>query len=393
MGGASTAAPLDAIGALYWNPATISALPSEIGFGVGLMLADLETSSSITGLGGGTTSAEPGVVALPSIGFVYREKDSPLTFGLGVHAVAGFKTNYPSSTTNPIFLPQSNAVGVPGGFGRVFTQAAFLQLAPTISYALTEKLSVGFGPTITLGELIIDPLVTSGPDDADGSGAARYPSGRGTRIHWGGGAQLGVYYIRDDFWHFGMSIKTPQWMEDIRHHSEDELGRPRVGKTPFELPMIISIGAAYSGYEHLVLAVDVRYFDYKNADFFGGHGFRPDGSLNGLGMSSILAVAVGGQYSVSDALDVRMGYTFNQNPQRKAEVTSAVGAALFYQHSINAGATRRLSEVVDLNIAYSYYPEATLSGPLTTPGGVVPGSSVTTRESVHLANFGVSVKF
>src|SRR6516164_8698055 len=36
MGGASTAAPIDSAGALYWNPATITDLPSsemEVGFG------------------------------------------------------------------------------------------------------------------------------------------------------------------------------------------------------------------------------------------------------------------------------------------------------------------------------------------------------------------------
>lgn len=48
MAGASTAAPVDSIGALYWNPATISALPqSELGFGVDAIFANHTVGSSV----------------------------------------------------------------------------------------------------------------------------------------------------------------------------------------------------------------------------------------------------------------------------------------------------------------------------------------------------------
>ena len=394
MGGASTAAPLDAIGATYWNPATISDLRSELAVGLGLLLVtDLETSSSVPGLGSGSTAAEPGTTALPTVGWVHHLEQSPITIGLGIHAVAGFKTNYPSSATNPFFAPQSNAPGVPGGFGRIMTQASFLQLAPMLSFALSDKLSVGLGPTLTLGELTIDPLVFAAPDDADGSLAPRYPSGCGTRSHWGGGAQLGVYYITDPCWRFGMSIKSPQWMEDFRYHTENELGLPRVVKVKLDLPMIISFGTSYSGYENLILAVDVRYFDYKNTDFWGPHGFNADGSLAGLGMSSVASVATGAQLRLSDSLYMRLGYTFNQSPFQSAEVTNAVAAPLYYQHQIHIGASQRLSDAVAINIAYSHSPKAKLSGPLVNPAGTVGGSNVTTTEAVHYLNLGVSVKY
>ena len=393
MAGASTAAPIDAIGSTYWNPASISAVQPELGFGVGLLLAELETTSSVAGLGGGTTEAEPGVTAIPTVGWVHRSEGSPITIGLGVHAVAGFKTNYPSSATNPIFTPQSNAAATPGGFGRVMTQAAFLQLAPMFSYAVTENLSVGVGPTVTLAELTIDPLVFAAPDDADGSGAARYPSGRGTRVHWGGGAQVGVYYITDNCVHLGMSVKSPQWMEDIRYKTENERGLPRVAKVPLELPMIISAGAAYSGIENVVVAMDVRYLDYKNTDFWGPHGFRADGSLAGLGMSSVFSVATGAQVRLTETLYARAGYTYNQNPYQGNESAAAVGAPLQYQHQVHVGGSRKLSDVVAVNMAYSYFFESEVTGPIVTAAGTIPGSNLTTREHVHFLTFGVSVQY
>jgi long-chain fatty acid transport protein len=48
MAGASTAAPIDATGALYWNPASISGLPqSEIAFGLELLYPHTNLSSSV----------------------------------------------------------------------------------------------------------------------------------------------------------------------------------------------------------------------------------------------------------------------------------------------------------------------------------------------------------
>src|SRR5262249_43001032 len=50
MGGASTAAPLDATGALYWNPAGIGGLPaSELDLGLELLYPRSTLSSAIPG--------------------------------------------------------------------------------------------------------------------------------------------------------------------------------------------------------------------------------------------------------------------------------------------------------------------------------------------------------
>ena len=123
MGGASTAAPIEAMSALAWNPATISGLPqSELSFGMGLMLSDPVLESSIPNWSAGATGAEPGVVPIPNVGWVHRVSDAT-TIGLGVSTVAGFKVNYPASPTNPVLAPQFF-----GGLGSLYTDAQFLQL-------------------------------------------------------------------------------------------------------------------------------------------------------------------------------------------------------------------------------------------------------------------------
>src|SRR5262249_5882271 len=48
MGGASTAAPLDSAGALYWNPATMMGLPSsELEAGAAILYARTRVSSFV----------------------------------------------------------------------------------------------------------------------------------------------------------------------------------------------------------------------------------------------------------------------------------------------------------------------------------------------------------
>src|SRR5438552_3599267 len=48
MGGASVAAPLDSLGALYWNPAATSAVPNSADFAVELVFPQSRLSSSLS---------------------------------------------------------------------------------------------------------------------------------------------------------------------------------------------------------------------------------------------------------------------------------------------------------------------------------------------------------
>ena len=164
MAGASTAAPLDASGALYWNPATISGLPgSSIDFGVELLYPQSRLASSITGLGAGSDRGDNGVFALPTMALVYKPDDSLLTYGLGVFSVGGFGVNYRADPTNPILSAQPpNGLGV----GPLYSNLQVLEMTPTASVQVTDRLSIGGGPTLTLAHLEADPLFLVAPNAA-----------------------------------------------------------------------------------------------------------------------------------------------------------------------------------------------------------------------------------
>ncbi|MCA9132407.1 MAG: outer membrane protein transport protein [Planctomycetales bacterium] len=382
MGGASTAAPLDALGAIYWNPASISGMESsQTEFSLDLLFAS-QTVSSSAGPFQGSTSAEPGVFPIPNVACVYKTTRPAVTWGLGVNAVAGFKTNLPADPSNPILAPS------PVGLGRVSSEASFMQIAPVLSLALHDRFSIGLGPTITTGQIGVEPFVFDAPNSN-----GQYAAGRASRYHWGAGAQLGMYYIHNEDVRFGASLKSPTWMEQFEFFSTDAAGNPRRLTADIDLPLILSLGTSYAGFEHWLLALDVRFLDYGNTAGLGDVAeFDATGQLQGLDWSSVFATALGAEYRFNESLAVRAGYTFNQNPVSNREAFFNLATPLIYQHMLSYGLSAATSESTTLHLAHSYMLENTRTGPLYAPGiGALAGTQVENRMDAHFLSFGLSV--
>ena len=401
MGGAATAAPLDATGALYWNPAAISGLnSSEINFSLGLLLPSSELSSDI-GAGAfgsgqppqtlaGSTWSESGVSLLPDMAFVYKPESSRFSFGLGIFTIGGYSDNFPADLANPILSPQP-----PNGFGvgGISGDAELFQVIPTASCQVTDQLSLGFAPMINLAKVATDPLLLGPRNDANQDGYYSYGPGSGTRFAWGGGFQVGAYYVANQEWSLGATFKSPQWFEVLRFNSEDELGRPATVKIPFTLPLIVSLGAAYYGFEKYVIAVDLRYFDYANALGFRSAGFDSTGAATGLGWQSVFALSAGVQRRLNDWFVVRLGYSYNGNPINDSVTQFNIATSLIVQHVVSTGISYDLTKACTLSLSYSHGFENEITGPYVTPVGAVPGTSITSRASSDDLTTQVGVRF
>jgi long-chain fatty acid transport protein len=397
MGGAATAAPIDAAGALLWNPASISGLTcSEMMIGLELLLPTEEVSSSV-GPFAGSTRGEPGIAPIPCMALVHKCEGSPWTFGLGMFGIAGFNVNYPASNLlapggNPVLSPNPPA-GL--GCGRVYSEAQYLQIIPTASYAMTDQLSIGVGPTLTLAKLVVDPdpLATPNPALLPPNGSV-YPPGSGTRYSWGGGFQVGVYYIADNAWHLGFTFKSPQWFEPTRVQTTDAAGNPREESATFDYPMILSLGLAYSGIEDWLFACDVRYFDYERAQGFGDPAaYDATGKVTGLGWKSVMSVHTGVQYHATERLYLRGGYQWNDNPIASEDTFFNVAAPLIVGHIVSAGFSYHLTCNLILSAAYLHGFENTSTGPFVVPTGPVPGYSVTSKISADALGLGLTLRY
>lgn len=394
MAGAAVAAPLDSAGALFWNSATMSGLKqSEMEIGLGFVLPTTTLSSDAFGLAG-STQGEPGVTPVPTMSFVLKNDCSDWTWGFGVFGIGGFSSNFPASSlanpasANPILTPQPpNGVGV----GRVFSHAEIYQMVPAVSYALTEKLAISFAPTVDLANVQADPLLFAPPNVV--GGIPTYGPGTGTRFAWGGGFQVGAFYTTDSCWNFGASFKSNQWFEPLRFNSNDALGNPVFDKVRFDLPAITSIGASYTGFERIVYAVDVRWFDYADAIGFNGSGYRPDGSVAGLGWRNVVSVSNGLQYSVNDCLKLRVGYMYIENPVPSSQEQFNLGTPLIMNHFVSVGASYNIRQNIAASIAYTHGFQASLTGPYVVPAGPIPGTSITSTTSADEVIVGFTVQF
>jgi long-chain fatty acid transport protein len=402
MAGASVATAADASGGLFWNPATISGLDrSEMDFGLEVLDPRARAASSVPAgalgpLAGppfplaGSENGDNGVFPLPSLGLVYRPDGSDLTFGLSMVEVGGFGVNYPASVTNPVFTPQPPA-GI--GLGSVFSQLQVFEVAPSVSYQVTDRLAVAFGASLDLATLKIDPAVLATPLPGIGGMFPMYPIGTHNRAEWGFGVEAGLTYAVTDDWKIGTSLKSPRWFERFGFTSQDPLGRPRDFFFDADLPLIASLGVSYTGFERWLLETDFHYIDYGNTSGFRDSGFSPTGALTGLGWKSIYAFAFGTQYRMTDTFSVQAGYSYNDKPFGSSNAFFNIASPTIVENTLSVGFSYKLTDCFSLSLAYGHGFEQSVSGPIIAPAGTIPGSKFTSVVSADSVTFGGTVLF
>lgn len=374
MAGASTAAAFD-FGSSYWNPATISFLDrDEALIGTELIIPSIHYSSSLKAgsIGGvfppqnryGTSRSDSGVPTNIAAGTSFKfNPDSPLTMGILISGLVGGNVNFAGSSTTPTLGPRQppNYFGV----GPVYANLGLLSIKPMASYLFSEKLSVAFAPVITTGTAQFNPaFFAPGPNDQ--FGIPTFPVATNSRPFWGGGFELGTMYDVDENWNFGFSYKSPVWQEKWVYNSYNPDYSARTIGVQADMPAIYSLGAAYKGIDRLIVDVDLRYFDYANAPLWG------DSPISGgLGWKSIMAVAAGGQYQLSDRLTLRGGYLFNQNPIHDMNTIFNIQAPGFIQHTLSIGASLRMSENIVFTAGWVHGFRNAIEGPIAQ----IPGSS------------------
>lgn len=392
MAGASVAAPVD-FGASYWNPAILSALPrNEFLLGTQLLIPSIHMTSALPAgaINGvfppesryGVARSDSGVASNLATGVSFRlSDDSPTTFGLGVFGLVGGNVNFAGSYSTPILTPRKppNYYGV----GPIFANTSLLAIAATVSRQVTDRLAVAGGPVILSGTAAFDPAFFAPNPSVQGTLPTFAPATNG-RPFWGAGFQLGLFYNLNDSWNLGFSYKSPIWQERYGFNSHTPGLAPRRVGIQAQVPEIFSWGIAYKGFERALIDVDLRYFDYDNADLYG---VKPiDG---GLGWQSIFAVAVGGQYQLTEKLTLRAGYLYNVNPIRSTYTLFNVQAPGFLQHMIGLGTTYKLTDDISLTLAWTHLFRNSITGDILQ----VPGENIKLDGQIDSIVAGLNIQF
>ena len=380
MGGTGVALPTDPMSALAWNPALITAHPGRQLEVALVVLQDQATLASTTPTASGKQDSGIGLTPIPNVAYIHAAPESRWAFGFGAFGISGVATDYPADGSNPITTPP------PVGFGRVSSEYMVLQAVPTVAYKLSDRLSIGFAPTLNFGSLKAEPW-TPGAPFAPGV----YPSGSGGAKSLGAGAQIGVHYATGN-WHFGLSYKTEQWFQEYEFSARDGLGERL--HIVLNHPAIASLGVGYRGDNNWDWAIEARYIDYENAEIWGDPAvFDADGALTGFGASSIWYLGAGVQYRVNEKLSLRAGYAFAESPI-ESDVAFVFGdAPMIIKHHISAGLSYEPidSWVFSLSVHHGFKNEVT--GPIRTPAGIAPGLTITLGNAITGVGLGVTKRF
>ena len=370
VGGTATAMPLDASGALYWNPASISALPkNEMTLGLELIQPHSRVKSSaptLYGLMSGSTKGEAGVVPVPSMGFVWStSRRSPFTYGIGLAGVGGAASLYPHDTTpglgvNPVLAQHGRSATV-----------VVMQMTPTVSAQVTERMSIGIAPIIDLASANVNPMSLGRDLDKP---LMTY----GTKYVWAGGFQIGTLYDFQNHFKAGFMFKSPMWAEKLYFSGSyiDAQDRLQPGSVNFQLnlPMTLSAGVSYDGFRNTVIGMDVRYFDYSNTSGLAKGINHSTGTVEGLGWESVFSISVGVERKITNRLKGRMGYCWNENPIPSESAVLAISAPMMTQHVLSFGAGYIFAKDLELSVTYCHGFKATVTGPFDTPAGHATGS-------------------
>jgi len=400
MGGASTAQPLDISGALQWNTAAISTFnATSMKFDIGLFFSAPKLYSTVPefdNLGqptgnffNGSTENDRGISPMPALSMVLGKEDSKHTFGASAIGISGFGVTFPENTTNPINMPQNM-----GGFGRIESDYALLQLGFTYAYELSDKVSIGVEPTFNFATLELMPNPTANPSSAG------YPStDKVTAI--GFGAQFGIFFDSGRGFKAGASYKTTQSFGDFDF--ENTYLDATQGENSFNMdyPAILSFGLGYSKADFDV-ALDYRLVDYENTDGFSKTGWTQTASVKGFGWENISIISAGIQYKGIDKLPIRVGYTYSTNPINSDVTFFNIPATAIIENAFQFGFSYQVNDKFSLDAVYHHGASARktsgqILNPMFTqnfpPHGAISGSEVSYDMTTDLVMVGFSYTF
>lgn len=275
MGGAGVAAPQDAIGAIFANPAAVCMGPYCPGTEV--VFASTIYNPSVKGtvtMGSQVVSAKSDMkpFIIPAVGMVTPISDR-LRFGLGMFGITGMGVDYRNKGID--LNPAS-----PGAEGDIYTQLQILKFAPNIAFLVTPNFSIGTSLHLLYGSLDL---------------------GEGTSHNYGIGEQLGAIY-RMGPCSIGASYTSA---EKLSHERVSGFGSGEKKELEMESPRTASAGIAWHATDNLLLEADAKWLNWSDAD-----GYRE------FDWKDQWVYAVGMQYKDPDGLTMRLGYNYGKNPVR-----------------------------------------------------------------------------
>ena len=377
VAGAGIADPQDPL-VLANNPAGIAEIDSQVEIGVSLFMP----RRAFTGSGGpgftptGTVKSGSNFFPLPTLGFS-KKLDDQSAIGLALYGNGGLNTNYgapanPACASPP--LPAPNGVFCGGTTGVNLIQAF---VAAGYARKLGDHVTVGISPIFAmqifkargLAAFSFDPL--GNPLTVD---RARLTD-NGNSVSTGLGGRVGVLFKLSPHFNIAASYQTKINMSKFKKYA----GLFENGGN-FDIPSNFSIGAAFKPSPGFTIMADYRHIQYSDVPAVSNSSTirRQFGSVGGpgFGWKNVNAYKVGVEGVVSDALTLRAGAAFNNNPVPGSDATINILAPGVSKQHFTVGARLGRGETSSFDFSFVYSPTSHTNGIEITPAGPNPGHRI-----------------
>jgi long-chain fatty acid transport protein len=369
------------------NPATVVWAENRIDAGIDYFRPKRE--SERTGATGpasalnGQVESDSDNFLVPEFGVKYSvNKD--LAVGLTVYGNGGMNTDYAANTLN--FGP-GGTKNILAGSGRLGVDLNQLLVAPTVAWKFATTQSVGLSPLIGY-----QWFKASGLDSF--SGLSQTPSAltdQGYDKVFGIGVRIGYLWNISPEFSVGAAYSSPVFMQNF-----DKYRGLFAEDGGFDLPQSAALGVGWQALPSLRVGVDYKWIDYAGVASVGNSS-RNSSQLGtndgpGFGWHSISVIKIGTDWKVAEALTLRAGYSYNQNPIHPSDVTFNILAPGVIQHHATLGATYAFGSH-ELSAAYSHAFANSVSGEslYVAFGQASPGT--TEKISMYQDSFGLQYSF
>ena len=378
-------------GAIAYNPAAMSFHEgSSLSLGAFLVKPDLSVT---TAAAGSVDSEANDVVGIPTLS-AHTKLTETWSIGIAVNAPFGLETEWPSGT----FDAQYPNPASPTDFATIPTQSKLeiVAFSPSVAYKLNDNASISGGlDYYWMREVIFNGVVKTGPTgpfpNADLEG-----DGRGVGIN------LGLMIDSGD-WSFGGSYHS-----ETRIPIEGTVQLPAGFLPPFatndvsaelKLPYRLQLGVRNQTTDKLAIEFDFTRTGWSSFD-------RLIVTQNQFGSTIVdsanewddaNAYRLGVTYDISQATQLRAGYTFDETPQDDEFFSPRVPDADRQLFSFGLGHTLANGWTIDAGYMFVKFDDRTINS--TKPpiaGQETNGTSAVNGDyesSVHLLGLGITKRF
>jgi long-chain fatty acid transport protein len=380
MGGADVAVPAGCT-AIAGNPAQLATTCNRV---ISVGGAFLMPQMDVTMPGRSGVDNEFQLFPLPFAGYAQRIGTSRWSVGVGIFAQGGMGVD---------FRDVKNFSGADDG---LYSQVAFMRLAPTVAYNVNDKLTLGL--TAFAGYATIDyDFFPNGVQGQHVTGLSSFTiAGR-----------FGANYQINDQWAVGATYTTESSLDfdggEMRFNFGSGLGQVtyRDAKMDnFTWPRQVEVGVSFRPTAKWLLAFDVSWVNWASAiKTVTVTASNPNATVPSayqtvsvpfiMDWKDQWVFALGAQYEINDMWTVRAGYNYGQSPVPDNTLNPLFPAIV--EHHLTGGFTFTYGDWdFDFALEHAFSNSQTNTG---APSATNPFSGVEVSHDQNTVHFMVSWRF